>query len=66
VEVGGNENGHFCNFLTVTDLHDNSLSHRNFRLLFGFIWFWKIRLFFIQNGTDLAQAKSGSGSVKIT
>ena len=55
MEVGGIERGRFRNFLPVTHLHDNSLNHSEFQLLFGFIWFWKISLFFTQVGTNLAQ-----------
>jgi hypothetical protein len=55
MEVGGIEKGPFCNFLTVTDLCDNSLNHSELQLLCGFVWFWKISVFFIQVGTNLAQ-----------
>lgn len=58
LEVGASEKGHFVNFLMVTELLDNSLNHSEFQLLFDFVWFWKISLFFIQVGTNLAQAHS--------
>ncbi len=57
VEVGGIENGCFRNFLPTFDLRHNALCDSDFQLLFGFIWFWKISLFYTQDGTNMAQDK---------
>jgi len=56
MEVGGIENGCVGNFLPTSDLRHNTLSGSDFQLLFGFVWFWKIRLFYTQDGTNMAQA----------
>lgn len=45
MEVGGNEICNFYNFLSRFQLHYNSLFSKNFQFLFGFICFWKIRVF---------------------
>jgi hypothetical protein len=55
MEVGGIERGIFCNFFAFTDLRDNQLDHSELQLLFGFVWLWKISVFFIQFGTNMAQ-----------
>jgi hypothetical protein len=55
MEVGGVENGCFGNFLPTIDLRHNAVYGSEFQLLFGFVWFWKIRLFYTQDGTNMAQ-----------
>ena len=55
MEVGGIENGDFHNSLNCLKLRRNLLNPRNFQFLFGFIYFWKIRVFLLQVGTNLAQ-----------
>jgi len=55
VEVGGIENGCFRNFLYPFELRRIAKSVNELQLLFGFVWFWKIRLFYTQDGTNMAQ-----------
>jgi len=55
MEVGGIEIGDFCNFLSRLKIRYNSLFPMIFQFLFGFICFWKIRVFLPQVGTNLAQ-----------
>ena len=52
---GGIENGYSCTFLPTTALYDNTLCDSDIQLLSGFIWFWKISLFYTQCGTNMAQ-----------
>jgi len=41
--------------MSATDLRNNALCGNDFQFLFGFVWFWKVSLFFTQDGTNLAQ-----------
>jgi len=55
VEVGGIEICYFYNFLNRLILRYNLLFTMKFQFLFGFICFWKIRVFLPQLSTNLAQ-----------
>jgi hypothetical protein len=54
-KVGENEIRDFYNFLSLFKLCYNSLFPVKSQSLFGFICFWKIRVFLLQVGTNLAQ-----------
>lgn len=55
MEAGEIEIGDFYNFLSRLILRCYSLSPTIFQFLFGFVCFWKIRVFLPQVGTNLAQ-----------